>query len=82
MSPHTQPIRILHHKLSETARHLRKWSQSILFEAKMKLHMALEVIHRLDIAQEDRELSTLEFLLRKGLKKRVMGLAIIERARK
>lgn len=48
----------------------------------MKLHMVLEVIHRLDIAQGDMKLFTLEFLLWKGLKRRVMGLAIIERARK
>jgi exonuclease III len=45
-SPHTQPIRILHHKLSSTARHLCKWCQSILSDAKKKFFMALEVIKR------------------------------------
>ena len=44
--------------------------------------MALDVIQRLDIAQENRELSDAEFRLRCGLKKRVTGLAVIERARK
>lgn len=44
--------------------------------------MALEVIQRLDIAQENRELSTAEFHLRKGLKHRIMGYAVINRARK
>ena len=56
-TPHTQPLRILHHKLAETARHLRKWGRSLMSENKLKLHMALEVIHRLDIAQESRPLS-------------------------
>lgn len=44
--------------------------------------MALEVILRLDIAQESRQLSQAELNLRRGLKDRVMGLSIIERARK
>jgi len=73
-SPHSQPIRILHHKLSSTASHLRRWSQSILSDAKKKLFMALEVIKRLDIAQESRDLSDPELALRHGLKRRVVGL--------
>lgn len=45
--------------------------------------MALEVILRLDIAQEiSRDLSDAELTLRRGLKRRVMGLAVIERSRK
>ena len=44
--------------------------------------MALEVIHRLDIAQESRLLTDAEFELRKGLKRRVLGYAVIERSRK
>ena len=44
--------------------------------------MALEVIKSLDIAQETRELSSAEFRLRQGLKRRVLGYAVIERARK
>uniref|UniRef100_A0A0E0M570 Uncharacterized protein n=1 Tax=Oryza punctata TaxID=4537 RepID=A0A0E0M570_ORYPU len=44
--------------------------------------MALEIILRLDIAQEGRALSTSEINLRRQLKSRVMGLAVIERARK
>ena len=41
--------------------------------------MALEVIQRLDIAQESRDLSSAEFRLRQGLKRRVLGYAVIER---
>jgi len=81
-SPHSQPIRILHHKLSCTARHLRKWSQSILSDAKKKLFMALEVIKRLDIAQESMALSDAVLTLRRGLKRRVVGLSVVERASK
>ena len=43
--------------------------QSDLSENKLKLDMALEVIHRLDIAQESRLLTDAEFELRKGLKR-------------
>ena len=51
-------------------------------DAKMKLVMAVEVIKRLDIAQESRALSDAELTLRRGLKRRVMGLAVMERLRK
>jgi len=64
--------------MAATARHLRSWSQSIISENKLKLLMALEVIQRLDIAQESRDLSSAEFRLRQGLKRRVLGYAVIE----
>lgn len=79
---HTQPIQILYQKMATTAMHLRTWSTSIISENKLKLQMALEVIQRLDIAQESRQLSLAEFRLRQGLKRRVLGYAVIERARK
>lgn len=79
---HTQPLQILYQKMAATARHLRAWSRSIISENKLKMQMALEVIHMLDIAQETRQLSSAEFKLRQGLKRRVMGYAVIERARK
>jgi len=44
--------------------------------------MALEVILRLDEAQEFRQLSPEEQTLRKRLKLRVQGVAVIERARR
>ena len=46
------------------------------------MFMALEVIKRLDIAQESRGLSDAKLALRHGLKRRVVGLVVIERARK
>jgi len=75
-------VQALHLKLAATARHLRVWSRSIISDAKLKFLMALDVIQWLDAAQETRELSDAEHTLRKGLKRRVTALAIIERARK
>ena len=47
-----------------------------------KLHMAQEVILRIDEEQDFRQLSEAEFSLRAKLKKRIMGWLVIERARK
>jgi hypothetical protein len=44
--------------------------------------MANEIIHKLDVAQESRQLSAEEFQLRKDLKNRVLGLAALERSRR
>ncbi|XP_073360581.1 uncharacterized protein [Aegilops tauschii subsp. strangulata] len=51
-------------------------------DAKIQFHLAAKIILRLDIAQEKRQLTTVEFNLRKQLKQRIVGLAAIERARK
>ena len=51
-------------------------------KAKVHLHAALLVILRLDIAQENRQLSPDERDLRARLKRRVISLAALERARK
>ena len=48
---HTEPFHRFGHKLHETAKALRKWSNSLISDAKLKLHMGQEVILRLDIAQ-------------------------------
>ena len=79
---HTQPVHVLNHKLKHTARKLRAWSKGLFSDHKLQLIMALKVILQLDIAQESRTLSIIEKNLRSGLKKRVMGLAVLERARK
>lgn len=46
------------------------------------MHLATEIVLRLDIAQENRTLSDDEFHLRKLLKLQILGLAAVERARK
>lgn len=48
----------------------------------MKMHMAMDVILQLDIAQENRQLTQEEYNMRAHLKRRVMGLAVVERSRK
>lgn len=72
----------LNQKLQRTAVGLRDWTKGICSEAKLQFHMALNVIQRLDVAQEHRELSPPETRLRAALKRKVLGLASIERARK
>jgi len=67
-SNHHEPFHILYNKLLVTAQNLRGWSNRIILDAKMKLHMALEVILRLDVAQENRSLSPAELNLRAKLK--------------
>jgi hypothetical protein len=44
--------------------------------------MANEIIHKLDVAQESRQLSTEEFQLKKDLKNKVLRLAALERSRR
>lgn len=73
---------VLNKKLAETARALRSWSKPLFSNAKLQLHIANEVILRLDIAQEDRQLSAEELSLRQDLKIRILGLAALERSRR
>lgn len=79
---HTEPFHRLDHKLHSTAMVLRKWSNSIISDTKLKLQMAEVVILHLNAAQDIRSLSHAEFALRAKLKKRILGWAVIERARK
>jgi len=79
---HIEPFHILGHKLRSTSLALKTWSKSFLSEARQKLHMAQQVILRLDEEQDFRQLSEAEFSLRAKLKKRIMGWLVIQRARK
>lgn len=76
---HTNPAHRLNFKLARTALALRKWSKKLSSKAKLQFHMAQSVILQLDIAQESRTLSDDELAPRSKLKKRIMGLAILER---
>jgi hypothetical protein len=73
---------MLYHKLQNTAAALREWNNKIILDARLYLHMALEVILRLDLGQENRQLSPTESILRNKLKQRIIGLAVVERARR
>lgn len=79
---HTEPCQKLHDKLRRTGLHLRRWSNTFFSTAKIQLHMALEVILRLDMAMDFRALSPEESDLRRRLKTRVISLAVLERSRK
>ena len=79
---HTEPYQVLHHRLKKTAIRLSEWSKKLFSKAKIQLHAALLVILCLDIAQEERILSPEECDLRSRLKRRVISLAVLERARK
>ena len=81
-STHHEPLHRLADKLSRTAKALKFWARGICSEAKLKYLMALDVIHHLDVAQEHRDLTQAEYRLRLGLKRRLLGFAVIERARK
>jgi hypothetical protein len=79
---HTEPFHRLGHKLHQTAKALKAWASSLLAETRQKLHMAQEVILRLDEAQDFCQLSDVESTLRAKLKKRILGWLMIEKARK
>uniref|UniRef100_A0A453PU51 Endonuclease/exonuclease/phosphatase domain-containing protein n=1 Tax=Aegilops tauschii subsp. strangulata TaxID=200361 RepID=A0A453PU51_AEGTS len=81
-SGHFEPCQNLFHKLKRTGACLSKWSRTLFSQAKIHFRAALMVILRLDVAQETRELSAGEIQLRARLKRRVIGLAVIERSRK
>jgi hypothetical protein len=81
-SHHTEPFHRLGHKLHVTAKALRSWSASITSDAKLKFFMAQTVFHLFDLLQEARPLSDAEFNIRSKLKRRLLGWAVLERARK
>ena len=72
------PLMILHNRLQNTARALKRWSKSLFSEARLQMQMANEVILLLDIAQESRPLSEAESDLHRHLKQLLLGWAAIE----
>ncbi|XP_071674403.1 uncharacterized protein [Lolium perenne] len=81
-SSHSQPVHVINHNLKATAMGLKSWSRSLFSDSKLQLLMALDVILQLDVAQESRALSEDEIWLRASLKRRVKGLAAMDRSRK
>jgi hypothetical protein len=73
---------VLKNKLAETAKALRSWSKPLFSKVQLQLQIANEIILRLDVAQENRQLSVAEQTLRKDLKLRALGLAAVERCRR
>jgi hypothetical protein len=65
-----------------TAKCLTGWSRGLFSNTKVLLHAALLVILHLDLAQERRALSANETLIRTRLKRKVIALSVVDRARK
>jgi hypothetical protein len=65
--------------LRKLAKDLQRWNRKHVGSVRDQLLVANEIILQLDIAQESRPLSEPELQLRRGLKKRVLGLASLER---
>ena len=71
----------LHIKLSRAAQAMRRWHKEESKKARaMSLH-ANDLIFRLDLAQEQRGLSAEEVEFRRFLKAKLLGLAVVERAK-
>jgi hypothetical protein len=68
--------------LRATGKCLHKWGKGIYSNVKVLLHAALLVILHFDMAQEERLLYPEELDLRASLIRRVVALAVVERARK
>jgi hypothetical protein len=79
---HLEPCQRLFHKMRVTAKCLTGWSRRLFSNTKVLLHAALLVILHLDLAQERRALSANETLIRTRLKRKVIALSVVERARK
>lgn len=75
----TDPFRRLHAKMKRTARHLMSWSDKKVGCVKLQLLIAREVVLRLDVAMESRQLTGEERALRAKLKHAHLGLASLER---
>jgi hypothetical protein len=68
--------------MRDTAKFLSRWSRGLFSNTKVLLHAALIGILHLDRAQDNRLLSTNELHLRASLKRKVVALAVVERARR
>ncbi|XP_072151419.1 uncharacterized protein [Setaria viridis] len=62
-----------------TAKELQSWSQRNVGQIKLQLLVAKTVVHWLDKAQEERQLTMEEHQLRKELKLKSLGLSSLER---
>jgi hypothetical protein len=74
------PLNTLFYRLQNTSKASR--SKKVFGNARLELHMVNEIIQRLDLAQENRQLTPEERALRTDLKNRVLGLEAIERSRR
>jgi hypothetical protein len=77
--PIENPLKRLAAKLSSTAKALSSWSDRFIGNNKLRILVANELILRLDVAMESRALSAEERGFRRLLKRKLLGLASLER---
>jgi hypothetical protein len=75
------PLTILHAKLGKTAKALKSWAKTLIPQGKITMAIYREVMGQLEKAHEFRQLSQGECILLKRLKRRILGLAAIEKNR-
>lgn len=73
------PFKRVDVRLRAVAKRLQSWSDRFVGNTKQQILVATEVIFRFDVAMESRSLSTEERALRWALKKKLLGLASLER---
>jgi exonuclease III len=73
------PLITLAKKLKTTARCLQSWNDKKVGKIKLQLEMARELLHQLEVAQDNRSLSPAELWLRNMLKKHSLALSSISR---
>ena len=76
----TLPIKRFHIKMARLAKRLKKWRKEKIGNTRLQLAIAKEILLQLEMAQESRPLSIPELQLRKRLKARSTGLAVIEKS--
>jgi len=77
----TLPIKRFHIKMARLAKRLKKWCKEKKGNTRLQLAITKEILLQLEMAQESRPLSIPELELRKRLKARSTGLAVIEKSR-
>jgi len=75
VQPRCCPLETLSLKLQATAKRLQSWSQKRIGHLNSQLILAKEVIHQLDIVQDNRALQPDEIWLRNSLKKHALALS-------
>ena len=69
----------LHTKLQRIGKKLKEWAGSKIGNIKLLMCVARQLIGILDVVQEFRQLSAEEIQLRRDLKLRFLGMAVVEK---
>jgi hypothetical protein len=76
---HGNPIIVLDHKLRMLGCCLKSWSDKNMGNISVQIECVKELIFRFDVAQESRQLSSLEAWFHKELKKKYHGLRSLQK---